>query len=76
MITREVDYTVEARNIARFGANMGSVDGVVVPRVHWGLSTRKVLTMDFIDGAPMGDAGPSASGSTRPSSSRSSGART
>lgn len=57
MITREVDYTVEARNIERFRANMASVEGVLVPRVHWGLSTRKVLTMDFIEGAPMGDAG-------------------
>ncbi len=53
MLAREVDYTVEARNIARLRANLEGVEGMVVPDVHWELSTRRVLTMDFMDGVPV-----------------------
>jgi ubiquinone biosynthesis protein len=56
MIMREIDYTVEGRNIERFRTNMASVEGVVLPKVHWALSTRRVLTMDFMDGTSLDDA--------------------
>jgi ubiquinone biosynthesis protein len=53
MITREIDYTLEARNIARFRENMSSMKNVVIPKVYWDLSTKKVLTMEFIEGVSM-----------------------
>ena len=53
MILRELDYTIEARNIQRFTQNMKDVEGIVIPTVHWKRSTRRVLTMEFIDGRPM-----------------------
>lgn len=53
MITREIDYTLEARNIARFGDNLSSMENVVIPRVYWNFSTKKILTMEFIDGASL-----------------------
>ena len=56
MILREIDYTVEGRNIERFRTNMATVEGVVLPKVHWALSSRKVLTMDFMDGTSLDDA--------------------
>jgi ubiquinone biosynthesis protein len=53
MITREIDYTLEARNIARFGENLSSMENVVIPKVYWDTSTKKVLTMEFIDGVSL-----------------------
>ncbi|MGQ9583741.1 MAG: ABC1 kinase family protein [Thermoplasmatota archaeon] len=55
MILRELDYTIELRSIERFRANMAGVEGVVVPGVHPELSTRRVLTMEFIDGVSVDD---------------------
>lgn len=53
MITREIDYTLEARNIARFRENLASMENVVIPKIYWKLSTKKVLTMEFIEGASL-----------------------
>jgi ubiquinone biosynthesis protein len=53
MIAREMDYTLEARNIQRLSDNMAQVPGVRLPRLYMGLSTGKVLTMEFVDGVPM-----------------------
>ncbi|MBM4248708.1 MAG: AarF/ABC1/UbiB kinase family protein [Euryarchaeota archaeon] len=50
MMQREMDYTIEARNIRRFSGNLGEMKEVTFPEVHWALSTRRVLTMGFIDG--------------------------
>jgi ubiquinone biosynthesis protein len=53
MITREIDYTLEARNIARFRENLSSMENVVIPKVYWKYSTKKVLTMEYIQGASL-----------------------
>jgi ubiquinone biosynthesis protein len=50
MITREIDYTLEGRNIDRFKKNMASEKNVVIPKVYWRLSTKRVLTMEYMDG--------------------------
>jgi ubiquinone biosynthesis protein len=50
MMQREMDYTVEARNIRRFTENFSDMKEVTFPAVHWKLSTRRVLTMGFVDG--------------------------
>jgi ubiquinone biosynthesis protein len=50
MLQREIDYTIEARNIRRFSENFKDMPEVSFPVVHWKQSTRRVLTMDFIDG--------------------------
>jgi ubiquinone biosynthesis protein len=50
MLQREIDYTIEARNIRRFSENFKDMKDVSFPVVHWKQSTRRVLTMDFIDG--------------------------
>ncbi|UCE37319.1 MAG: AarF/ABC1/UbiB kinase family protein [Thermoplasmata archaeon] len=53
MILREIDYTLEARNIERFKDNMSSLESVVIPKVYWKFSTKKVLCMEFIEGASL-----------------------
>ncbi len=50
MLQREIDYTIEARNIRRFSVNFKDMGEVCFPAVHWKQSARRVLTMDFIDG--------------------------
>ncbi len=50
LITRELDYTVEARSIEHFGRDFQDVDFVTIPEVYWDLTTKKVLTMTFISG--------------------------
>ncbi len=50
MLERETDYEQEAENLRRARLAFGEEDEIVVPRVHAELSTRRVLTMDFIEG--------------------------
>lgn len=56
-LREELDFTVEARNVATVSATR-SYDSVLVPRVHADLCTRRVLVMDFLDGVPLDQAGP------------------
>jgi len=53
MIKREIDYTLEGRNIERFRKNLASEKKVVIPKVYWQYSTKKVLTMEYMDGIPL-----------------------
>ena len=46
----EVDFIHEADAAEELRVMLSNRDDVVVPRIHRALSTRKVLTMDFIDG--------------------------
>jgi len=50
-LAEELDFTIEARNIAAVAAT-GSPD-VVLPMVHKGLSTDRVLVMSRLDGKPL-----------------------
>ncbi len=53
MIVRELDYTLEIRNIKRFQTNMADIEMVRVPEVYPDLSTSRVLTMEFVDGVTL-----------------------
>ena len=49
VIRRELDYDAEAQNARRFAINFAGTP-VKIPGIYTGLSTRKVLTMEFIEG--------------------------
>jgi ubiquinone biosynthesis protein len=49
VIRRELDYESEAQNARRFAANFAQTP-VKIPKVYTELSTKKVLTMEFIEG--------------------------
>ena len=51
----EIDYEQEARNAERFSTLFADNPAVVVPRVERMLSSRRVLTTTWIDGAKMRD---------------------
>ena len=47
---RELDYTVEARNAARFRENLKNEQGIYIPEVYWSHTTPRLLTMELIEG--------------------------
>ncbi|MEI2691700.1 MAG: AarF/UbiB family protein [Anaerolineae bacterium] len=47
---RELDYTGEAYNSYRLTQNMASIPGVHIPKIYPELSTKRILTMEFIRG--------------------------
>lgn len=49
-ITRELDYTVEARNAEKFRENFKEDRSVQIPKVYWDLTSKKILTMESIAG--------------------------
>ena len=52
-LREELDYEREARHIQLFGEMLDGEDGVHVPDVLPGLSTRRLLTMSWLDGEPL-----------------------
>jgi predicted unusual protein kinase regulating ubiquinone biosynthesis (AarF/ABC1/UbiB family) len=51
----EVDFIHEGQAAERLAALLADRDDVVVPRIYWERSSRRVLTMDFIDGIKISD---------------------
>jgi ubiquinone biosynthesis protein len=54
-ISREVDFLNEAANGQAFAKALEGMEGVYVPKVHRTLTTRTVLTMEWIDGHKLSD---------------------
>ena len=54
-VLTELDYYSEAYNGRRLAATVQDVSGVDTPRIHSGLSSTRVLTMDFGDGVTIVD---------------------
>ncbi len=46
----EIDYCNEARNAERFAENFRDCSYVKVPKIYHGFSSRRVLTLEWIDG--------------------------
>ncbi|HVA80311.1 MAG TPA: AarF/ABC1/UbiB kinase family protein [Candidatus Binataceae bacterium] len=55
-LREELDYVREARNMAEFGRLLADDPEVMIPAVVPGLSSRRVLTMTYLDGYPLADA--------------------
>lgn len=51
----ELDYTVEGRNADRLRRNLSGDARVIIPRVHWNHSTRRVITMEALEGIKLTD---------------------
>ena len=54
-IREELDYTREARNTDRLRENMVGEKSIKVPRVYWELTTKRVLTLEEIEGVKITD---------------------
>jgi len=49
----EADYLQEAAHAERFARLLRGAPGVLVPRVHRDLTTRRILALDFIESEPL-----------------------
>lgn len=54
-ILDEVDFRKEARNADIFYRNFRKENHVVVPRVFWDYSSRRVLTLEYLEGIKVSD---------------------
>ena len=54
-LRNELDYTREAHNAEVFRRNFASDRTVYIPRILWDLTTRRVLTMEEIEGIKVSD---------------------
>lgn len=57
---QELDFLLEAKNSVKVLDNFRKLSPhiskyVYAPKVHWNISTSKLLTMEFIDGAQVND---------------------
>lgn len=52
-LRQETDYESEAERMRRYAELVRDDADVVVPRVHDDLTTRQILAMDFVHGAPL-----------------------
>jgi len=49
-IRREMDLSLEGRTIERFAANFANDSTLYFPKVYWELTSKTLLTMEYIDG--------------------------
>ncbi|NNV05942.1 AarF/ABC1/UbiB kinase family protein [Geobacillus sp. C56-T2] len=54
-LRQELDYTVEARHAETFAHLFADDPSLYVPGVFWEYTTKKVLTMEYIDGVKLGE---------------------
>lgn len=54
-VFEEIDYIREGRNADRFRHNFRNFDLVFIPRIVWRLTGRRVLTIEYVDGAKVTD---------------------
>ena len=61
-LTQEADYVSEAHFLERYARLVADESALFVPRVHWDLTTSRVMAMDFVKGEPLDvlDAAPQA----------------
>lgn len=46
----ELDYTIEARNAEKISNQFKNDPNIYIPKVFWEYSTKKVLTMEYVEG--------------------------
>jgi ubiquinone biosynthesis protein len=54
-IRAEQDFQREGRNLERCARNFEGDPAVRIPRVHWELTTRAVLTMEYLEGSKISE---------------------
>ncbi|HZV80997.1 MAG TPA: AarF/ABC1/UbiB kinase family protein, partial [Geobacteraceae bacterium] len=54
-IRREMDLSLEGRTIERFAANFAGDLTLYFPKVHWSVTSKAMLTMEYIDGIKVSD---------------------
>lgn len=55
VLERELDFTTEATHLQRFAREFSDDETVYVPKVYRALTTRRVLTLEYLDVIPVTD---------------------
>jgi len=55
IILQELDFNTEARNVDAIARNFNGQESVGFPKVVWELSTRRVLTTEYVEGVKVND---------------------
>ncbi|MCU0600426.1 MAG: AarF/ABC1/UbiB kinase family protein, partial [Desulfobacterales bacterium] len=55
IISKELDYTIEADHMERFAKTFAEDQTLHIPKVYRDFSTRRILTMEYIDGIKVSD---------------------
>ena len=55
VVMGELDLRLESASASEFAANTAKDEGFTLPAIKWALSSRRVMTLGWADGAPMGD---------------------
>lgn len=50
VMKKELDFTKEAWNIEKFSKNFEEIEKIIVPKIHWSFTGKKVFVMQFIEG--------------------------
>jgi predicted unusual protein kinase regulating ubiquinone biosynthesis (AarF/ABC1/UbiB family) len=54
-VPKELDFINEGQNAERVAAEFANVEDVVVPKIYWDYTSRRVLTMEYMDGVKIND---------------------
>jgi len=54
-IKRELDFSIEGRNIDRFAKNFKNHRYIHIPHIYWEYTREKILTLEKIEGIRLGD---------------------
>ena len=49
-LREELDYKIEGRNAERLRTNLSDDPRFVIPQVYWSLTSRRVITLEYLDG--------------------------
>jgi predicted unusual protein kinase regulating ubiquinone biosynthesis (AarF/ABC1/UbiB family) len=52
-LAQEADYVSEAHFLEHYARLVADEPALVVPKVHWDLTTTRVMAMDFVEGEPL-----------------------
>ncbi|MTJ04645.1 MAG: 2-polyprenylphenol 6-hydroxylase [Sediminimonas qiaohouensis] len=55
VVLGELDLRLESSSASEYAANTSGDDGFSLPAINWSLSSRRVMTMSWAEGVPLGD---------------------
>lgn len=55
VMQKELDFTKEAWNIEKFSKNFEDSEKIIVPKIYWDITNKKVLVMQFIEGTKINE---------------------
>ncbi|MBE9171164.1 AarF/ABC1/UbiB kinase family protein [Pleurocapsales cyanobacterium LEGE 06147] len=55
LLYQEIDYIHEGKNAERFRRNFNNYQRVIVPKVYWEYTTKKILTLEYLPGIKIDD---------------------